>query len=402
MNSSDSSSDLAVDLASDLASAPEGHPSLAAFMSDVRRRLHRRPELAYAEHHTHALVAEQLERFGYAARTVARTGVVVDGPGWRGQGVVLTADMDALPIQEESTADYASTIPGVMHACGHDGHTAALLGAAWALRGRALPFRLVFRPAEEGVGDDPKNRCGAELLLEEGAFEGARAVVGFHIDAARPTGELFIPDGPVMSALHGFRVVIRGVHYHGAYPNEGVDPVWIGTHVLGRLYSLRQWVPSPRQQLALNVISARTTDDPRSPSFTIEGRFRTHEPEVTRGVQAAIAELEALVRALGGTAECTTWEDTPVVDNDPALAGVAREVAAARFGPGVLGRDRVPETGSDDFAFIGATGVPCLYFLMGARLSEESSRHHHPRFDFDEACLAPTAALLCALAERLG
>ena len=373
------------------------------FMVGVRRRIHRRPELAYREYETSAAVADYLKEFGYSVRRgVAGTGVVGERNWGQEGGIILTADMDALSISEQNEVPYRSEIEGVMHACGHDGHTAALLGASWKLAESELPLRVVFRPAEEDPGEDPQDRNGMEYLIEEGAFDGARAVIGFHIDAARRFGEFLVPDGPVMSGIDNYCIEITGISHHRAYPHEGCDPVWLGTFALNRLYSIAHRDVSPRNMMALDVGQVHTVDDPQAPKLVISGSVRTNDVEAREQIFSAIRSIGPMISALGGQTRIDITQDTPTLLNDVHLAQLARSLVAEQSGEGALAREQTPETGSDDFAFVESIGVPALYFLVGGFASEESCHHHHPQFDFDEAVLTIIANFLVSIAQKLG
>ena len=198
-------------------------------LSDLRRDFHRHPELAFQEHRTAEVVAGTLRKLGCRVRTgVGITGVVGELENGPGPTIALRADMDALPIQEDADHDYRSTVPGVMHACGHDVHMAGLLGAARLLAqdremGDLAPgtIRLLFQPSEECT--DEEGKSGAMRMLDDGAMEGVSAVAGLHVGAHLPSGKIFVKDGPIMAGSDDFHIVVRGRSAHAALPHEGVD-----------------------------------------------------------------------------------------------------------------------------------------------------------------------------------
>ncbi|MDH4208198.1 MAG: amidohydrolase, partial [Anaerolineae bacterium] len=227
---------------------------LKPVLSELRRSIHRHPELGFREIETGRLVADTLASLGITVeRGVGKTGVV-GHLGQTGPTVAIRADMDALAIQEKNEVAYASEVPGVMHACGHDAHTAMLLGAAMLLARRQLPgrVRLLFQPCEEGL--DGEGKSGAMRMVDEGAMEAVDAVIALHVDPRVETGQVKVGKGPICAAADAFRATILGSGCHGAYPHLGVDPIYISAQVITAIQS---------------IVSRRV--DPTSPSVVTVG-----------------------------------------------------------------------------------------------------------------------------------
>jgi len=373
-----------------------------ATLVETRRDLHRHPELAFAEERTAGRVVERLEAAGYAPRAgVAGTGVVAAVAGAApGPTVLLRADMDALPVDEENEVPYRSTRPGRMHACGHDGHTAILLAVADRLRADPPPAGevvLCFQPAEEGAG-------GAARMIEEGVLEGVDAAFGLHLWNELEVGQVALAAGPVLAAVDRFEVEIAGAGGHGAIPQRARDPVVAACHVVTALQTVVSRQTDPLDACVVTVGSIRAGDSfnviPRTArlsgtcrSFARERHARLPE-EFTRVVEGVAGGLgcEATVR----------YERTcPPTVNEPGCTELARAVAG-----GVLGAAAVRTEGAavraaigEDFAYF-LEAVPGCFLLVGSRNPERGlvHPHHSPRFDFDEDALGHGVRLLEGIA----
>jgi amidohydrolase len=372
---------------------------LSRELTDLRRDFHRHPELAFQERRTADVVAGLLTELGLSVRTgVGTTGVVGELHNGEGPVVALRADMDALPIQEVGDHDYVSTVPGVMHACGHDAHMAGLLGAArLAVQDQVdgnLPagtLRLLFQPAEEQAGEDGKS--GATRMVEDGAMEGVSAVAGLHVGGHLPAGKVFVKEGAMMAGCDDLRVSVRGRSAHAAMPHEGVDALVLTAHgiLAAQQVVSRQLSPMEngvvtfgkiRGGVAPNVVPEEVQLDGTLRYFAEEVRERLHE-----GVRGAFAALEAL----GGTTQVHIREGYPPLVNHPEVARVARKVATEVVGDEDVW-DAEPMMGAEDFAILSRE-APGAFLWLGAALPD-AREHHHPRFDIDEAVLPLAAALL--------
>ncbi|MGW8265174.1 MAG: M20 metallopeptidase family protein, partial [Longimicrobiales bacterium] len=257
-------------------------------LSELRRDFHRHPELAFQEHRTAAVVAERLRELGCEVRAgVGITGVVGELRNGPGPVVALRADMDALPIQEDADHDYRSSVPGVMHACGHDAHMAGLLGAGRLLsedlrEGRMPPgtVRFLFQPSEERM--DEEGKSGATRMVEDGAMEGVSAVAGLHVGAHLPSGKVFVKDGPIMAGSDDLHIVVRGRSAHAALPHEGVDALVLAAQgILGAQQTVsRRLSPMENGVVTFGTIHGGVASNVVADEITLSGTVRYFAEEV--------------------------------------------------------------------------------------------------------------------------
>ena len=364
-------------------------PDVTALADDLvalRRDLHQNPELAWAEHRTGARVAAFLEGAALELRTVAATGVLATARGTEGRTVLLRVDMDGLPIQEQGDAPYASRVPGVMHACGHDGHTAMGAAAARVLAGRRPggTVRVLFQPAEEG-------ESGAQRVIADGALEGVDVALGIHLWNELPVGTIGVKAGPLMAAVDRLRVVVRGRGGHGGHPHRSADPVTAAAHVVVALQTIVAREVSPLQSavVTLGAIHGGQAFNVIPDEVTLTGTVRTFDPELRRSMPERIRRIAAgVAEALQCEAEVEVRPGNPAVVNDAAVAALARRAAAR-----VVGDERVvepePTMGGEDMAVYFERVPGCFVFVGSANPARGLDQpHHSPRFDFDEAALA--------------
>ncbi|HFC10555.1 MAG TPA: amidohydrolase [Chloroflexi bacterium] len=372
--------------------------ALFDYTRSLRRDFHRHPELGIQEHRSAAIVARELRSFGLeVTEGVGQTGVVgVLRGASEGPTVLVRADMDALPIQEETGAEYASENPGVMHACGHDGHmamglTVARLLAAHrdALRGTV---KFVFQPAEEGLG-------GAEGMVNDGVLEGVDYALAMHLWNEKPVGWLGIADGPTMAAADRFQVRIVGKGGHGAQPQATEDPVLAASQVVTALQSIvsRHVDPLEAAVVSVTMFQAGTAFNIIPTDARLEGTIRTFAPEVTREVRTRFHRtVHGVAQAMGCRAEVALDLLTPAVINDPRVAALVRTAATEALPDAVI--DAHARTmGSEDMALM-MYDIPGCYFFVGSNNPAKGldAPHHHPRFDFDEAALPRGVAVMSA------
>lgn len=372
--------------------------ALFDYTRSLRRDFHRHPELGFQEHRSAAIVARELRSFGLeVTEGVGQTGVVgVLRGASEGPTVLVRADMDALPIQEETGAEYASENPGVMHACGHDGHmamglTVARLLAAHrdALRGTV---KFVFQPAEEGLG-------GAEGMVNDGVLEGVDYALAMHLWNEKPVGWLGIADGPTMAAADRFQVRIVGKGGHGAQPQAAEDPVLAASQVVTALQSIvsRHVDPLEAAVVSVTMFQAGTAFNIIPTDARLEGTIRTFAPEVTREVRTRFHRtVHGVAQAMGCRAEVALDLLTPAVINDPRVAALVRTAATEALPDAVI--DAHARTmGSEDMALM-MYDIPGCYFFVGSNNPAKGldAPHHHPRFDFDEAALPRGVAVMSA------
>ena len=370
-------------------------------MTAWRRDLHAHPELGFEETRTAGIVADSLESFGLEVhRGVGRTGVVGvlrAGSGKRTLG--LRADMDALPIEEANDFAYRSRNAGRMHACGHDGHTTMLLGAAKALAAaRAFDgtVNFIFQPAEEGLG-------GARAMIEDGLFERfpCEAVFGMHNRPSLPVGWFAVRGGPMMAAGGFFDITIHGKGAHGARPEAGVDPVIVAAHIATALQTIVSRNVSPLDTAVVSVtrIQGGEAYNVIPQSATLAGTVRAFARPVMERIDGALRRIAAgVAEGLGAKAEVEIdWKFAPTV-NDAAEAEFAAEICAGLVGAGRVERDPPLRMASEDFSFM-LEKVPGCYLNVGTGSGETSCEVHNPGYDFNDAALPFGAAFFVRLVE---
>ncbi len=373
-------------------------------MVAVRRDLHAHPETAFEEVRTSALVAERLRALGLAPRTgVGRTGVLATVKGARaGRTVLLRADMDALPIQEENDVPYRSTTAGKMHACGHDCHTSILLGVARRLvadpTALAGDVRLCFQPAEEQGG-------GANAMIADGALRDPRpdGAFGLHVWQDLDLGTVGVTDGPWMAAVDEFTVTVHGKGAHAAMPHVGTDPVVCLAHLVTALQTIASRGVSPFQEVVVSVTQLRagTAFNIIPGSAWMNGTVRVFDPDLWAELPARFERIcKGVAEAFGCRVEVKYDRFNRPTINDPAMAALAREVAAEVVGRENV-RDDIRTMGGEDFSAFLAE-VPGCFIAIGSRNASKGLHwdHHHPRFDVDESCLGIGAEILLRTAKR--
>ena len=371
-------------------------------LRETRHQLHRNPELSFREAATSGLVAARLEGWGWkVTRNVGGHGVVGTlkaGDGKR--AVAIRADMDALPIAEESDKPWASKVAGVMHACGHDGHTTMLLGAAQQLaktRRFAGTVHLVFQPAEEAGKDS-----GAQQMIADGLFERfpCDAIFGMHNHPGVPTGTFLFGAGPFMSASDTAIISIRGRGGHAARPHLAVNPVMIAGSLIMALQTVvsRNIDPTQTAIVTIGTVHAGTAANVIPESATLELSIRSFDEAVRAKLEQRINELvTAHVLGYGGSVEIEYQRGYPVVVNGAAETEFARQVAEELVGPQRVVYPWGPTTGSEDFAYYLQHKPGCFLRLGNG---EHSPMVHNAKYDFDDANLTVGAAYWTRLVER--
>jgi amidohydrolase len=368
------------------------HEEIAAW----RRDIHAHPELLYDVHRTAASVAEKLKAFGCdeVATGLGRTGVVglIHGrrpAGGEGRVIGLRADMDALPIEEATGAAYASKNPGKMHACGHDGHTAMLLGAAKYLsetRNFTGTAAVIFQPAEEGG-------AGAKAMLDDGLMDRFRIgeVYGMHNFPGLPVGHFAIRPGAVMAATDGIIIDIEGVGGHAARPQFTVDPVLVGAQIINQLQSVvaRNVDPLEAAVISICIFQAGTAENIIPQTARLRGTARSFVPEVRDLLERRVNEIvEGVARAHGAKAKVTYRRGYPVTRNHAEQTAFAASVAAEVAGSERVDTNMAPVMGAEDFSYM-LQARPGAFIFVG---NGDSAGLHHPAYDFnDEAIPAGTS-----------
>jgi amidohydrolase len=364
-----------------------------------RRDLHRHPELGFQEVRTAGIVAKRLGELGLEVQTgVAKTGVVGVLEGSQpGPVVMVRFDMDALPITEENTTDYVSETPGVMHACGHDGHVAMGMGVATLLaRHRhelAGSVKFVFQPAEEGMN-------GAIEMIKAGVLHALAprpdVTLGLHVFNSLPSGLVAAGAGPVMAAGDRLHIVVKGRGGHGAAPHQTVDAVMVGAQIVSALQTIvsRNVDPAKMAVVSVGSFHAGTAFNIIAEQTEMWGTLRTFEPATRELVVRRVREIiEGTARTMGAEAVVEIEELTLATVNDAAVAARVR-AAATR----VVGAEHVTAqqlwNASEDMSYFLHEVPGCFFFIGGARAANEYP-HHNPRFDFDEAVLPQGVAIMC-------
>jgi amidohydrolase len=368
---------------------------------ELRRDFHAHPELGFEEVRTAGIVAQRLKALGYEVRTgIGQTGVVgILRTKKPGKTILLRADMDCLPIIELSGVEYASTSPGKMHACGHDGHTAMLLGAAQMIVERrdllSGTIVLCFQPAEEGKG-------GARAMIEDGVLDDPHVerVYGLHLTSHYRTGLVLMRPGPVMASSDSIEVTIHGRGGHGASPHQTVDPVLTSAYFVSQLQSVvsRNVDPIEPAVVTIGAIHGGTIHNVISDDVTLLGTVRAFSESEREQMKPRIERVLSGCCAAGGASYDYRYvKRYPVTVNDAAQAAYLRELALRTVGPERTA-DLVPTMGAEDFSFMLQRRPGCFFFVGSQSDERTAVPHHNARFALDEACLSTGVQMMVALA----
>jgi len=375
---------------------------LAGEIAAWRHDLHAHPELLYDVHRTAAAVAERLQAFGCdeVVTGIGRTGVVgvIKGnrPGANRKTIGLRADMDALPIEEANDLPYRSTVKGRMHACGHDGHTAMLLGAAKYLaetRNFAGNAVVIFQPAEEGG-------AGGLAMVRDGLMDrfGIDEVYGMHNYPGMPTGTFAIRSGPVMASTDSIVIDIEGVGSHAARPHAGIDPVMVGAQIVNALQTIvsRNVDPVDAAVISICVFQAGDTDNVIPQTARLRGTARSLRPELRELLRKRIAEVvEGTARLHGATVRLDLRRGYPVLSNHAKETAFAAAVAGDIAGSDRVDTDMPPVLGAEDFAYM-LEKRPGAFIFVG---NGDSAGLHHPRYNFNDDVIPYGTSYWVRLAE---
>lgn len=369
------------------------------WIRDIRRHLHQHPELGSEEHETAQFIGEKLRELDIPFQTgVAKTGIIAT-LGQKSSGspcVALRADMDALPIEEMTGLPFSSQNPGIMHACGHDGHVAMLLGAAALLKKQAFDGKVVFifQPDEEGEG-------GAKSMINEGVLTGVDAIFAGHIDRHFDVNQISIEPGLISAYTDKFRIEIQGKGGHAAKPHETIDSIVVASLLVMSIQTLvsREVNPTFPSVVTVGKIEGGTAPNVIADRAVLEGTIRSTHPQVRQGI---ITGLERMVKAMESLYHAHTaiiiTEGYPPVVNHAVAARIAQEVAATIVGnEGVMPQPH-PSMGGEDFSFYLKKIPGCLVRFGARRKDLADIPAHSPRFDFDEKVLPTGAAFLARTA----
>jgi len=369
-----------------------------------RRDFHMHPELGFHETRTSARVAEIASGFGCRIRrSVGRTGVLAE----LGQGspiIALRADMDALPLQEANQVGYVSQNPGVMHACGHDSHTAMLLGVSALLSKEKFPgtVRFIFQPSEEVA--DNEGISGAPRMIADGAMQGVDLVIALHVDSSTPVGDIRVESGPASGGVDSWFATITGKGGHAAKPHETVDPFYISAHIIMALNSIfsRRISAFDPGVVSIGSLNGGFTQNVIPDYLEMTGTLRYTEARVREQIHSEITRAFELARTLGGGYELRFETGTPPMRNHPEAVNLICGVAGR-----LLGKEHVlsmeKDLGAEDFGCFSEI-APGAMFLLGTRIEGDERVGHNSYFDIDESALPIGSAILaeCALQYLLG
>ncbi|RNF40188.1 M20 metallopeptidase family protein [Planococcus salinus] len=375
--------------------------NLKEYIIQCRRHLHMNPELSFEEYKTSEFVLEKLEDLGYEITApIAKTGIVALLRGTEpGPTVALRADMDALPIQDEKTVPYASTVPKVAHLCGHDAHTSILLGAATILskhRPQKGNIKLLFQPAEEGFG-------GARYMVEEGVLENPKvdAIAGLHVHPTAKTGTVTVAEDVAMACTDSFDIEVIGKGGHAAHPHMSVDSITVAAELVSSLQQIvsRSIDPLKPSVLTIGKIEGGFKRNIIAPSVRLEGTVRLLDPTLREVVAGRMEQyVKGICEAMGATYKLDYRYGYPSVKNDNSLIPLLSSVSDK-----ILGEEKLtivdPSMGGEDFAYY-AEKVPGIFFRLGIYNEEKDCVYpnHHPKFDVDEDALPYGSAILAQFA----
>ncbi|SDB44396.1 M20 aminoacylase family protein [Belnapia rosea] len=376
-----------------------------AEMTAWRRDFHAHPEIAFEEVRTSGIVAEKLREFGCdeVITGIARTGVVgvIRGQGDTGRAIGLRADIDALPILEQTGLPHASTVPGKMHACGHDGHTTMLLGAAKYLaetRNFAGTVYVIFQPAEESGG-------GGNVMVQEGLFERfpMERVFGMHNWPGAPEGSFWWREGPIMAATAQIEVTVTGKGAHGAMPHQGNDPVVVAAQIVTALQSIvaRNVEPAESGVITIGQIQGGDTWNVIPEEVFLRGTARWFKPEIGDLLEQRFLEITTgIATAFGATAKAVFDRGYPATVNEPESTALSVAAARAIAGEAKVQEMPKPTMGGEDFSFM-LNAKAGSYIMLGAGRGPADPQVHHPRYDFNDAVLPIGASYWARLAEQI-
>lgn len=378
------------------------HPEIIKW----RRHLHSHPELSHKEFKTADYIRSVLQEMGIKKiHTLAQTGVVAEIGNGEGPTVGLRADIDALPIEEKSGETFSSKTPGIMHACGHDAHTACLLGAAHYLKSLADQnkllgtVRLIFQPAEET--QDENGKSGGQKMTEEGVVEGLDAIFAQHVTPGLDAGKLCVRPGPVMAASDYFVITIHGRSAHAAMPHLSIDPIAIAGPFISALHQIvsRKVHPKDQAVISIGTIHGGTQNNIIANEVVLRGTIRSFDPEVRNTLLQEVRNLALIAQAAGGSADIELIPGYPVTSNNAVLTDIAVKNVTQFLGEAVLSDPLPPTTGAEDFGFMSAR-VPGCYMRLGVKDPKWTRTYpvHTEDFKLDEDGLLYGAANLAAQA----
>lgn len=376
--------------------------AIAGELTRLRREIHMYPELSFQEHRTAALISERLTALGIEHQTgVGRTGIVARIGRGNGPRIGIRADMDALPILEARDTPYRSTVDGKMHACGHDAHTAILLGVAELLADKTIPgeIRLLFQPSEESADDD--GISGAPRMIEDGAIDDLDAVLALHVDSALESGKVSLKDGYMLANVDTIYATVSGTGGHGAMPHQARDPVFLLAPVLTALHGIvSRWVdPTKPAVVTVGRVAGGSASNVIPEAVELEITLRSVDEEVREQLLQEVEQALSVAKTLGGNYSIRLERGYPSLWNDPTVNGWLRTVANDLLGEGNVETGKLL-MGAEDFAYMTRASRGAM-MILGTKTADGVTRyHHHPEFDVNEDALPIGSAVLADTALR--
>lgn len=372
-------------------------------MKRIRHYLHQNPELSTQEFKTSAYIKAELDKMGIPYQEMFNTGIsaLIEG-GKPGKCVLLRADIDALEVNEEADVDYKSTVEGKMHACGHDGHVAGLLGAAMVLNEikdeLSGSVKLMFQPGEE------INPGGAKFMIEEGILENPKvdAVFGLHLWGPIQRGKVCVKKNEMMAAVASLDIKLKGRGAHAAMPHLGIDPVVMGAEAIMALQTIPSRLINPLEPVVLSLCTVKAGDDTYNviPEYlSIKGTVRTLSDEVRNEIETHINNiLTGITTQYNGSYELDYSKGYPALINDDAMTELAKDSIAKVIGNENVSYLKDASMGAEDFAYL-LKEVPGSFFFVGiSEPDNDPAIHHHPKFAWDDEILIESSAMLCQIA----
>ncbi len=376
--------------------------TLQPMLTDLRRTIHKNPELSFEEHETAALVAKTLDSFGIKHKTgIGKTGVVASIGNGNGPKIGVRADMDALPITEMTGVDYASVNEGKMHACGHDSHTTMLMGVAKLLSEENFDgeVRLLFQPSEEN--SDSEGKSGATRMIEDGAIKDLDAVIALHVDPSLESGKVGIKDGYLLANADTIFAKIKGKGGHGAAPHMSRDPIFMTAPILTAIHGIAsRWVnPTEPAVITVGRLSGGTVSNVIPNDVELDLTLRSISDDVRKQIVEEVENALSISKALGGDYEIDVRWGYPALYNDPNVAGWLRSTSED-----LLSANNVIEgqlvMGGEDFAYMAKASQGAMLRLGTWKEGTPQRFLHHPEFDLDESTMPIGTAVLAETALR--
>jgi amidohydrolase len=380
--------------------------SISKDLIEIRRHLHQNPELGYDEHNTSEYICMQLDKFNIPyKRGIAKTGVIAELDYGKGLCIAIRADMDALPVQEETDLPFASRKPGIMHACGHDLHATMLLGACRILKDSGFKgkIKFIFQPSEEGTNDDPENKSGGQRIVEAGVLDDVNYALALHVHPLIEVGVVGYTPGNALANINDFKINVYGKAGHaGAAPHLSVDAILVACNLVQNLHTIVSRNISPTNSAVVSITKINGGNAPNIIADHVEiiGTVRALDlSDYDLIIDRFSAIIDGVSKTFGAQIELKIGQFYPGLINDPEVNSKLISVAQEVFPGGLIKID--PMLGGEDFAFYSRK-VPSMYYFIGAKNEKDLGYFvHHPRVTFNEDCIPLGSEFLAKAAVEL-